>query len=546
MFGNHIPKKRHMNLYDVISKKVSSFPEKIALRYFGLPVSYGRFGQLIDKTASAFSNLGIRPGDIVCLSLPSTPESIATIYALNKIGAIISTIDLRYTATQTSSIVNRLNAKMLFIMNFNVKEIAVEAKKMCVEHIVVLRGCEIFPPKISSWYAFGELFNGRRIAFNSNSKFMYWRDFLLAANGDAPKFTWPDDSAQMLFQTSGTTGRTKSVMVSAENITISVDTTYSILNNPEPSDTILCLIPIFAFYGFATSVHLPLSYGLTVDIVPIWKPKDFVKTIAKHKPQHVFSVPSSWDTIFNPANRKADLSTLKSVGVAGDVLKPEYERAINEFLVHCGCKCSLTKAYGMTETAGLIAYTPQLSKHKYELGYSGKIVGGHKVRIVNGEVCISHFTKLLGYYGNEEATKELIKTENNDYWLYTGDYGHFDSEGNLYVTGRMKRMLVRFDGTKIFPIEIEDALMRHPNVQNCAVIGIRDKKHEQSSIPIAFCVLKNKKPNAKDSIMRFAKDTLQDYLCPSQLYILDEIPTTDRGKVDYLQLMEKENLADRI
>ncbi len=535
-----------MNLYNAVAKNVSESPEREALRYFGHAVSYGTFGKTIEQTASALRQLGINAGDIVTLSLPSTPECLATIYALNKIGAVVSTIDLRATAAQVVEIVNGLNAKMLFITDFNLEAVAPEAEQMSVEHIVVLRGCEMFPSVVSAWYALGEVFNGRRRAFRSSHKFMHWSGLLAHAVGETPCYDWPLDSAQMIFQTSGTTGHTKSVMLSAENISLSVQTTLNALNDAAPTDSILCLIPPFAFHGFATTVHLPLSVGMTVDIVPIWEPGDFVKTVAEHRPQHVFTVPSLWDTIFDEANQHVDLSSLKTVAVAGDVLSPEFERSINEFLRHSGCRCYLSKAYGMTETAGLVAHTPQETRHRYEVGFSGMVTGGHKVRIVDGEVCVAHSTKLLGYYNNEEATRELLRPDaDGTLWLHTGDSGYLDDEGNLYITGRMKRMLVRYDGTKIFPVEIEDALMRHPEVRSCAVVGIRDERHPQSSLPVAFCVVKNKDEKTREEIMRFAENELQNHLHPAQLFFLDEIPVATGGKVDYSCLVEMANKKEK-
>lgn len=535
-----------MNLYNAVAKNVSESPEREALRYFGHAVSYGTFGKTIEQTASALRQLGISAGDIVTLSLPSTPECLATIYALNKIGAVVSTIDLRATAAQVVEIVNGLNAKMLFITDFNLEAVAPEAEQMSVEHIVVLRGCEMFPSVVSAWYALGEVFNGRRRAFRSSHKFMHWSGLLAHAVGETPCYDWPLDSAQMIFQTSGTTGHTKSVMLSAENISLSVQTTLNALNDAAPTDSILCLIPPFAFHGFATTVHLPLSVGMTVDIVPIWEPGDFVKTVAEHRPQHVFTVPSLWDTIFDEANQHVDLSSLKTVAVAGDVLSPEFERSINEFLRHSGCRCYLSKAYGMTETAGLVAHTPQETRHRYEVGFSGMVTGGHKVRIVDGEVCVAHSTKLLGYYNNEEATRELLRPDaDGTLWLHTGDSGYLDDEGNLYITGRMKRMLVRYDGTKIFPVEIEEALMRHPEVRSCAVVGIRDERHPQSSLPVAFCVVKNKDEKTREEIMRFAENELQNHLHPAQLFFLDEIPVATGGKVDYSCLVEIANKKEK-
>lgn len=530
-----------MNQYDEIVMSVSKNPDREALRYFGVSVSYRQLGEMIEAVASGLYNIGVRPGDKVCLALPTTPESIASVYALNKIGAVVSMIDVRLTPRQVASIANNLNAKMLFIMNFTIKGISKVANEMCVKNIVVMRGCELFPKAVSSWYSFGEIFNGRRKAYNSTDKFMHWNNVIELSGGDTPRHEWLSDAPQMIFQTSGTTGRSKSVMLTAENIAVA--TTHvrkgKILFMPADNDTVLCLIPIFAYSGFVTTVHAPLRYGMSIIIVPIWKPKDFIKTIAKHKPQHVFSVPSNWETIYNKSNSTFDLSCLKTVMVAGDVMNPDFEHDINNYLHHCGCSSNVIKMYGLTETGGMVAFTPQLSPHKYCLGFSGKVDFGFKVKIVDGEVCVLHPTKLLGYYNNKEATDNLLRQhEDGLVWLHTGDHGHFDEEGNLYVTGRIKHMLVRYDGTKIFPIEIKEALMRHPDVLDCAVIGCIDKEHPQSSVPIAFCVVGNKGRLSTSIIVRYVNKELPVHLRPTKIVTIDKLPTMGNGKVDLVKLQE--------
>ncbi len=533
-----------MNQYDEIVRSVSKNPEKEALRYFGVSVSYRELGKMTETVASGLHNIGIKPGDVVCLALPTTPESIATVYALNKIGAIVSMLDVRLTSHQVASIVNNLHAKMLFIMNFNIKGIARVANEMCVDYIVVMRGCELFPKAVSSWYSIGEIFNGRFIAYHSIKKFIHWSNLIALSGEIAPRHEWQSNAPQMIFQTSGTTGRSKSVMLTAENIAVA--TTYTrkdkILVMPAENDTVLCLIPIFTFSGFVTTVHAPLRYGMTIIIVPIWKPRDFIKTIAKHKPQHVFSVPSMWDTIYIKSNSTFDLSCLKTVIIAGDVMNPDFEHDINKFLHHCGCNSNVIKMYGLTETAGMVSSTPQSSPYKYNLGFSGKLDFGFRVKIIDGEICVLHPTKLLGYYNNQEATNNLLRLHDDGLvWLHTGDYGHLDDDGNLYVTGRIKHMLVRYDGTKIFPIEIKEALLRHPDILDCAVVGCIDKEHPQSSVPIAFCVVSNTGRQSASSIARYVNKELPVYLRPTKIVSVDNLPTLGNGKVDLVKLQEMAN-----
>ena len=533
--------RRHsdlMNLYDNIIQKTQEQPDEVALVYFGFPITYGRLGTLIDQVASGLRRLGVGCGDTVSIALPSSPESITLVYALNKLGAIVCTIDIRYTAEQVAAIVNNTRSKLLFIMSFNLKSIAQKASEMCVERIVTMRGCEIFPRKVAIWYALGERFNGRKRAFRSDKRFMGWDELVGATNNDpVAGHQWQKDEAQIIFQTSGTTGNSKSVLLTAENIEKTRIAAYQSLNEASRSDTVINLIPMFACFSFVCSIHMPLSMGMKVIIIPIWKPRNFIEIVGRHKPQHIFLVPSIWDTIYE-TKRPIDLSHLKTAVVAGDVVNPTFERDINDFLKANGCCFTLTKGYGMTETAGLVAYTPQQSANKYETGFSGPMSGDYHAGIFDEEVCICPSTKFLGYYNNQEATDNLIRKHDDGLmWIHTGDTGRLDDNGDLYVVGRKKRMIVRYDGSKVFPIEIETVLLKCPDVKSCAVVGATDAAHNQSGVPVAYVVAGSSHPSEK-KIQKYCKQHLPVHLQPEKILFLKELPTTHIGKVNYAKLSE--------
>jgi long-chain acyl-CoA synthetase len=531
-----------MNLYDNIIRQSTTNPGSIALTYFGRNITYGEFELMIYQTVNGLKKLGVSAGDIVSISLPTTPESIATLYALNIMGATICTIDVRFTAEKVASIVNNTNSKILFIMSFNLKKIARITDRINCDHIVVLRGCESFPKQASLGYAFCEYFNGRHWAYKSDKRFINWGSFSSESFVKPPYYSWGQDAAQIIFQTSGTTGETKSVMVSAENIEDSTVLGYQTLNNPSLGDSVLSLIPIFAFYGFHTQVHLPLCYGMRVDIIPIWKIRNFIKILVSHKPNHIFTVPSYWDVIMQGINKKYDLSFIKTILCTGDYVAPNFERCINLFLHNSNCNKDILKGYGMTETAGFISSTHITSKHKYDVGFQGKIAPHVSVKLIDKEICVHLNTKVLGYYGNTEASELMIQTHNDGkQWVHTGDIGEIDEEGNLYVKGRIKRMIVKYDGTKCFPIEIESILTNHPNIKQCVVVGISDKTHPQSQIPVAFVIPRKHGLFNKHSFSRYCTQNLPTYLVPVDIFILKKMPITPRGKIDYTKLSQLAN-----
>ena len=530
------------SLYEILKTVAAGQPDRTALTYFGINLTYSTLLDRINETAKAFKNFGVGQGDIVSLALPTIPESVMCFYALHKIGAIPCMIDVRFTPEKMCEIADRTNSKMLFIMGFGCKSWAKTKVKTNLEKVVVCSGADSIPG-VSFWYRVGEWFNGRKQVFLKNRKFCHWKDFYKAAQGkdDSEFYLWKPDEMAALFQTSGTTGTVKSVMLTTENILHAVFPNPPVLNDISPDDSAICFLPIFAFYG-ANAVILAFSHGMRAVVIPIATKEAFLKLIVKHKPQHVFSVPAYWDIIAQEKDNTDDFSFLKTVNIAGDVLNTAFERSINDFLRTRGCRCEVTKAYGMTETAGVISFTPQGSPHQYEPGFSGKVVEGYEVKVFDDELCVRSEMKILGYYKNEEATENLIQThEDGSRWIHTGDMGRVDDEGNIFVIGRKKRMIVRHDGSKVFPVEIEDCIVQHSLVASCAVVPTQDPDHSESKLPKAFVVLKdtNKKaPATAEALMFYCKTHLPEHLIPAAIEFIDTLPMNSNGKVDYKKLSD--------
>lgn len=526
----------HHSLYGILKEITEKRPNHTAITYFSINLTYNELLSRIDKTAEAFRNHGITKGDIISISLPTLPESVMCFYALNKIGAIPCMIDVRFTPAQMCEIIDRTHSKMLFVMGFSCIGLAEADPQLNVEKVVVCSGADSIPGA-SKWYALGEWFNGRRKVFWKHKKFCHWKEFINTAQqiDQTEPYHWKPDEMIAIFQTSGTTGTVKSVMVSTENILHSTFPDPPILNNVSSDDTVLCCLPIFAFYGTNT-LTVALCNGMRAVVIPIVPRESFLKTVVKHKPQHIFSVPAYWDVLDKEKDNKEDFSYIKSIIIAGDMLTPTFEKSINDFLLKRNCHYVITKGYGMTETAGIISYTPQNSEYQYKQGFSGIPLKGYVVKTFDDEICVHSDMALLGYYENEEATQNLFQNHNGSIWLHTGDMGYVDDEGYVFVIGRKKRMIVRHDGSKVFPIEIENCLMQHPLVASCAVVPIKDPNHSESYLPKAFVVLKETKASVEE-LMAHCKANLPEHLIPAAIEFIDALPMNSNGKVDYQKLI---------
>lgn len=232
-------------------------------------------------------------------------------------------------------------------------------------------------------------------------------------------------------------------------------------------------------------------------------------------------------------------------------MDPTVERKLNELLRQCGSKTKIYNCMGSTE---MMAGATIIYDKCYKRGSVGipmvkvdcKIVdpGSDKELSygVEGEICFSGATLMAGYYNNSDATNKVIKQhQDGKKWLHTGDVGYIDEDGVIYITGRIKRIVMTKgeDGiiTKIFPERIEKAISAHPAVDCCCVVGAPDEK--RIHVSVAYVVLKpdqHKGDSIKNEIMNKCLDSLPTYMIPKRIEFCESLPRTSRDKIDYRAL----------
>jgi long-chain acyl-CoA synthetase len=239
--------------------------------------------------------------------------------------------------------------------------------------------------------------------------------------------------------------------------------------------------------------------------------------------------------------------------VGGDKMDETLERKTNEFLAEHGCEYKVVKGYGMTEVNAAVAACSNNEINK--IGTVGLPFAKETIAIFKpdteeevllgeiGEVCITGPNTMLGYYNNEEATHNVLKTHaDGKTWMHSGDIGYFDKDGQLYILDRIKRIVIRYDGFKIFPSVIENVISSVDGVKNCSVIGVPDKEHAQGKLPYAYV---NLNENVSDENEILAKITekceseLPEYSQLCGIKVVDSIPYTGIGKVNFRALEEE-------
>lgn len=562
-----IPK---MTCYDYLYKCNSEYLNRVALNYFGRKITFDELFNNIELTARALKEAGVKENDIITISLPNIPEAAYLFYACSKMGVIANMVDPRTSDDGIKKYIEEVDSKLVIIIDSYFNKIKGLIGNGTVEKAIAVSPANSLPLGLNLGYKAKEFIDKLK---DSSKKIEYsekvnnWTDFIKKGNSYCNniasieynrKYSYPNYQANRPFvieHTGGTTGKPKGVVLSNENI--NAVALQSVLTgiDMQREHTWLDIMPTFIAYGVGMGLHLPLTIGMETILIPQFDAKKFDELILKHKPVHMVGVPSYWGTIINSKKlAKEDLSFMIAPTVGGDAMDTTLEKNANEFLAQHNCNSKITKGYGMTEVTGGVVGTLDA---KNEIGSVGAPFVKTTVAIFDpetneelgynqsGEVCMTGPNTMLGYFQNEEATKDILKVhEDGKVWVHSGDIGYITEDGNLFIIDRMKRMIIRYDGFKVFPSIIENVIASHEAVENCKVVGIADVEHSQGKLPKAHIVLKPEYRQIEDIVVeelkKMCSEQLPEYVQPCGYKVRDELPLTSVGKVDF-RALEKED-----
>ncbi len=526
------------SVYEYFALSATGYSDKTAISYYGKTFTYNEMMKRIDEFASALKSFGVGKNDVVASSLPGMPEGVFLIYAINKIGACYCAFDCRSKSDEIKEMMNTFSPKLCFVPDFQVKEFR-DVHNNTVVHISPVH-CIGGLMKFSE--AWANFFRGRTFFYHKHKNLISYEKFISASYCEDINFEHSDNNEFGYFYTSGTTYGRKSVILSNENINAAAIQQKKALGLIKPGDSILNIMPLFTCYSVTLGMHLPLVNGVSVSLVPLVNTKKFKNLILKHKPNYIITVPAHWEYFIKEDFDGCDLSFLKEVVIGGDIIDSGYRKSLDRIFETVGTK--ITVGYGLTETAS--SATMGRSKDIPE-GSVGFAIANTDVRIYNsqsdafmpcggqGEICISGPTVCKGYYKDREMTEKLLKEHNGRVWLHSGDMGYIDENGALFFCERIKRMYVRFDGSKISPYSIEQAILKCPVVKRCLVVAIADVEHSHGKCAKAFVVLQEgyKKDTANKMLESFIKSNLDEHMVPKEIEFVEKLPYTKNGKLDY-------------
>ena len=536
-----------LSAFDFVCHRNQNHLNDTALDYYGRKFTYADLIVNVKKTAAALRGVGVKKGDIVTVVSIMTPEVIALFYAADMIGATLNLVDPRYSVEGIHEYIEEVDSHLLVCLNVVYERCRQAAKRTNVEKVIVLSPADSLPPVMAVGY---KLTTPDKNKYASNV--IRWKQFIKGGEGQSiTAEPYDPDHACIVVHTGGTTGSPKGVMLTDNCFNALAQQFRAYDKLFHRGQKLMNIMPPFIAYGYACGVHLPLVLGFTVIIIPNLDPAKLGSLVLKYKPEHMFGVPAHYQQLAaDPKLRDKDLSFILNYAAGGDSLSRGAEQTVNDFLAAHGARYPIAKGYGMTEVSSAATVAAGLDNKPgsvgipmvntvvaaFEPGTDQELPIGQR-----GELCISGPCLMKGYYNKPEETAILLRRHpDGRVWAHTGDMGYLDEDGFVFLDSRIKRMIIRHDGFKVFPSMIENVVSRHPAVHQCSVVGCADKDHTQGRLPFVYIVLKSdttaKKKQVIRELERMCAEELPEYVQPVAYKFISSMPMTPVGKVDYRQL----------
>ncbi|MGB8874663.1 MAG: long-chain-fatty-acid--CoA ligase, partial [Solirubrobacteraceae bacterium] len=506
--GSDIAATAGVRVADVIRRAAQRRPEVVALRHDDRELTYAQLDERSNRLAQALLGSGIGRGARVTYLGRSAPEVIELLLAASKIGAVIVPLNWRLSRRELAGVLEDSKAPML-IADAGYLQTA-EALRAEASRPLALRvvGCE-HPNAYEPWL-------GAHDAVDPGGR------------GD------PNDVVVQMY-TSGTTGVPKGVLTTHRNLAAAAATSARWGFN---ADTIsLTPLPLFHIGGIGW-VYCGLWHGAPTILVSDFNPAQVLDTLERRRVTNPIFVPTMLQMLTAvPGAAERDYSALRSIVYGAS---PMTTTALRAALRTFGCE--MIGLYGLTESTGGVVHLDGADHdadgpRQHLLRSAGRPYEWVELRIVDlssgedlpahsvGEVWLRAPNVMAGYFNRPAETAAAVTA---DGWLRTGDGGYLDDEGYLFLTDRVKDMIVS-GGENVYPIEVEEVLAQHPDVADVAVIGVPDE-HWGEAVK-ALVIARDGRAASPADVLAFARAHLAGYKLPRSIEFVDDLPRTPTGKV---------------
>ncbi|MGW9131854.1 AMP-binding protein [Streptomyces sp. NPDC055681] len=502
-------------------------------------VGYRQLAELVQRTARAYTAVGVSQGDRVAVWAPNRLEFILALLGAQSAGASVVPMNTRYRGHEAAVILRRSRATALVVAN---GFLGIDFTAMLREAAGEDAGPEETGP-IPGLPFLRTLVD--MDAARSARSVLSWADFGAHADEVSPArgeriaaAVTPDDVCDIMY-TSGTTGVPKGVM-SAHRQTIGAGLVWAEGAALSPADQYGIVNPFFHGFGYKAGVIAALTAGATIHPVATFEPGRLLRLIQEAGISVLPGAPTIFVSLLDhPGLTEFDLSSLRFATAGAATVPESLFRRMREELGFD----TVAQAYGLTECTVATRSRPGEDPAHVEQT-TGPAVPGIEIRVVDadgkdvetgqdGEVLLRGDTVMLGYFEDEAATRAAIDT---DGWFRTGDVGRLDEHGCLKITDRIKDVIF-VGGFNVYPAEVENTLAAHPQIAESAVVGMPDER--LGAVPCAFVVPRREMDPSAQDVIAHCQERLANFKVPRKVIVVGELPRNASGKILKTGLRER-------
>ena len=502
--------------------------------------TYEQLARRVDRFAAGLLSLGLYKGDRIGIWAPNRPEWLIAQFATARVGLILVNINPAYRTAELEYALNRVGAKALITARqFKtsayvemIRELAPEIDHcrpghLRTERLPTLRTViQLGPDPPPGCFSFDEV-------MNRGGGSQRWR--LDAVSGGLR----PHDPINIQF-TSGTTGAPKGATLTHHNI-VNNAVACARAMRLKPGEALCIPVPLYHCFGMVLGNLAATSYGVTM-VFPGegFDAHETLVALAAERCTAVHGVPTMFAAMLDhPEFPRFDLSTMRTGIMAGAPCPVSLMRRVVRDM-HCR---EITIAYGMTETSPISFQSNVDDSIERRISTVGQILPHVEVKVIDnaghttpvdvqGELLTHGYSVMQGYWGDAQATREAIV----DGWMHTGDLATIDAQGYCRIVGRVKDMLIR-GGENVYPAEIEEFLLTHPDVSAVQVFGVPDEKYGEEVC--AWAVLRPGRSLTEEALRAFCRERIAHYKVPRHVRFVTGMPLTATGKPQKFRMRER-------
>jgi long-chain acyl-CoA synthetase len=527
-----------MTCYEELKSAYEKFGDTYALYFFGSKTNISEFIKHVDILAAYFTKNNIQKGNCFTVYLPNCIQSFAVFYALNKIGVIANIVHpLTPLASLKETLINTKSQGVIaldILITNQVKEI-----NELNTTLIIAKTSDYLKGFKKPFFKIYEFFKARKVKRLNNA--IYYNTIL---KHEKNSVQYPvvnnTKSIAVYIHSGGTSGENKTIKLSNFAIT-SLSNQLAAINTRTGAKFTPIVLPMFHAYGLAACMHNALIQGYSGIVFPKFNAKAINKAIIKYDISVIISVPLMIAKMMQQKNFYGKhLQKLETVFCGGDTVGTALSEEFNAAVAKHGGEAKLLAGYGLTECCSVVSVN---TNENYRFGSVGKPLPNVDINILNedkqvvpantiGEIAVYSPTNMNGYLNSKNSG--LTKLDGKD-WVLTGDLGFFDDNGFLYIIGRKKR-LIKIASYNIFPSHIEDLVSQLPYVNE--VCAIETVKQNKKIVKLVLSLKNTDIPRSKisEEIFKHCSENLIKYSVPSELEIIDQLPHTPLGKIDFVKI----------